>query len=115
MARQQLEILVDDIDGGEADETVLFSLDGEAFEIDLTTANAETLRALLAPYVEKARKATPRRARRKSAKSTSGSGNGTSTPSAKVRAWAAENGMTVNSRGRIPADVMAAYEAAHAG
>ena len=113
MARQQLEILVDDIDGSEADETVLFALDGEAFEIDLNTTHAEALRALLAPYIEQGRKATPRRTRRKSAKSTTGGSNST-TPSAKVRAWAAENGMPVNSRGRIPADILAAYEAAHA-
>jgi hypothetical protein len=110
MAKRHLEILVDDLDGNEADETVQFGLDGENYEIDLTAANAEALRELLAPYLEGARRAAPKRGRRKAAKPATGA----ATPSALIRAWAAENGLTVNTRGRIPADVVAAYEAAHA-
>ena len=60
MARRIVHQLVDDLDGsvlevGEG-ETVLFSLDGTAYEIDLTDANAAALREILAPYVDAARR-----------------------------------------------------------
>lgn len=110
MAKRKLELLVDDIDGSEANQTVVFGLDGESYEIDLTDANADALRALLAPYVLNGRKSAPKRGRRAPAKSASANGKPSS---AVVRAWAAEEGLSVNARGRIPADVWAAYEAAH--
>lgn len=56
MAQRVQVILEDDLDGGSADETVTFALDGVAYEIDLKSDNAEKLRGLLAPYVEKGRK-----------------------------------------------------------
>lgn len=112
MAKRKLEILVDDLDGSEAAETVVFGLDGEAYEIDLTRENAEALRALLAPYIAGGRKAAVKRTRRKATKGSSSAGT---SASAVVRAWAAEAGYEVNSRGRIPADVQAAYDAAHGG
>ncbi|WP_224390256.1 Lsr2 family protein, partial [Pseudonocardia sp. ICBG1293] len=51
MAQQTTITLVDDLDGTEADEQVEFSVDGRAYEIDLSTKNAEKLRESLAPYV----------------------------------------------------------------
>ena len=56
MAQKVQVILVDDIDGGAADETVSFSLDGVSYEIDLSTANAAAFRDSLAQYVGTARK-----------------------------------------------------------
>jgi hypothetical protein len=55
MARTTVIRLTDDFDGGDADETVRFSLDGKAYEIDLNKRNASALRKTLAPYVDKAR------------------------------------------------------------
>ena len=55
MAKTVIVRLTDDIDGGDADETVRFSLDGRSFEIDLSAANASKLRSSLRPYIEKAR------------------------------------------------------------
>lgn len=49
VAQKVQVLLVDDLDGGEADETVTFALDGKTYEIDLTTANADKLRGLLDP------------------------------------------------------------------
>ena len=55
MAKTVIVKLTDDIDGGDADETVRFSLDGRSYEIDLSAANATKLRGALGPYVENAR------------------------------------------------------------
>lgn len=107
MAQKVSIILVDDIDGSEATETISFGLDGTSYEIDLNDAHAAELREAFAAYVGHARKVTaPRRA---AARRSSGSGTDTKA----VREWARANGHEVSDRGRIPADLVAAYEAAH--
>ena len=119
MAQKVSIILVDDIDGGEATQTVQFALDGTSYEIDLGDDNAAALREALAGYIGHARKVTggtKRGARRAggSANGASTTGSGASGADAKeVRAWARENGHTVPDRGRIPAEVREAYAAAH--
>ncbi|GAA3972670.1 Lsr2 family protein [Actinomadura viridis] len=107
MAQKVQVLLVDDLDGGEADETVAFSIDGASYEIDLSSANAKKLRDSLQPFVEKSRKAgaTTRRRRQRGASSRE--------RSAEIRAWAKDHGIKVNERGRIPANVIEKYEAAH--
>ncbi|MFD4654579.1 Lsr2 family protein [Kitasatospora sp. NPDC058444] len=116
MAQRVQVILEDDLDGGSADETVTFALDGVAYEIDLKSANADKLRGLLAPYVEKGRKqsgrlAGARRPGRGAAARPSGGG---APDTAKIRAWAKEQGLEVNDRGRVPSNVREAYEKANA-
>lgn len=110
MAKQTTVTLTDDIDGSEAAETVPFALDGKFYEIDLSAENADELRDALAGYVESARKvaasggSAPRRA----------SSPGSSTDreqNQKVRTWARDNGIQVAERGRIKAEVVAAYNA----
>ncbi|CAL9301398.1 MULTISPECIES: Lsr2 family protein [Streptomyces] len=110
MAQKVQVLLVDDLDGGEADETVTFALDGKTYEIDLTTANADKLRSLLEPYTKSGRRTGGRTAggRGKGRASASGSPD-----TAKIRAWAKENGYPVNDRGRVPAEVRQAYEDAN--
>lgn len=104
MAQRIQVLLIDDIDGGEASETVPFSFDGVDYEIDLNAANAAALRDALAMYVGSARKAKGRSvARRRPV---------TSADVAVVREWAKSSGVKVNERGRVPASVYAAYEAA---
>jgi hypothetical protein len=110
MAEQIIKRLIDDIDGGEAEETVQFSLDGVPYEIDLSSANAKKVRDSLAPFVEHARKAGGsagggRRRRSRAASSRE--------RSADIRAWAKARGIKVNERGRIPATVVEEYERAH--
>ena len=106
MAQKITVVLEDDIDGGPASETVLFSLDGVAYEIDLNEGNAARLRDALAQYVGPARHTGGR--------STSGRGRGRgrsrNSRTAEIRAWARDNGHKVNERGRVPADIVAAYE-----
>ena len=110
MAQKVHIVLEDDLDGSPADETVSFGLDGKSYEIDLNDKNAGKLRDALAQYVGAARSVgSARRAGRKSASSASTSG-----PSAReIRDWARSNGHDVPDRGRIPADVRSAYEAAN--
>ncbi|WP_431679252.1 histone-like nucleoid-structuring protein Lsr2 [Kitasatospora sp. KL5] len=117
MAQRVQVILEDDLDGGSADETVMFALDGVAYEIDLKSDNAEKLRDLLAPYVEKGRKQSGRIAGSRRS-STGGRSTGRSAASgadtAKIRSWAKENGLEINDRGRVPSDIKAQYDKAHA-
>lgn len=105
-------VMFDDIDGGDAEETVAFGLDGTDYEIDLSANNAAGLREALAQYVGSARKA---KGRRNSSRSTSGRGrrSGGSPAPAEIRTWARENGYTLSDRGRVPAEVRDAYLAAH--
>jgi hypothetical protein len=111
VAQKVQVLLVDDLDGGEADETVTFALDGKTYEIDLTTANADKLRGLLEPYVKGGRR-TGGRASGGRGKARAASGGSQDT--AQIRAWAKEQGMEVNDRGRVPANIREAYEKAHA-
>lgn len=117
MARRIVHQLVDDIDGtvlevGEG-ETVLFSLDGVAYEIDLTDDNAAALRAALEPYLSAGRSIS-------SARAVSSGGGGArkrrragQQDYSAIREWATANGFTVSERGRVPASVLEAYDAAH--
>ena len=109
MAQKVQVILVDDINGGSADETVHFGLDGVSYEIDLSAENAEKLRAALTEFVDVARKSGGRAVRgtRKARIAASG-------PSAnEIREWARANGFEVNQRGRVPQEVREAFEAAN--
>ncbi len=114
VAQKVQVLLVDDLDGGEADETVTFALDGVSYEIDLASDNADKLRKLLSPYVESGRKTGGRAGRGRGRGGRAGSGGGTSQDTAKIRAWAKDNGFEVNDRGRVPATIRTAYEKAHA-
>ncbi|WP_104141231.1 Lsr2 family protein [Arthrobacter sp. ZGTC131] len=110
MARKTVVLLEDDIDGSEANETISFALDGSEYEIDLNEGHARELREALARFASAGRKVAGGRGRPAvRAKSSSNGG-----PDAKaVRTWAAENGIPVNTRGRIQAEVVEKYEAAH--
>lgn len=104
MARKTFVELVDDMDGGKADETVSFGLDGVAYEIDLSAENASELREALGVWAGKARRVGGRRQR-----GTASTGEDT----AAIRTWARENGHDVPERGRISATIRDAYLAAH--
>lgn len=105
MARKVQYLLVDDLDGGEAEETVSFALDGTSYEIDLSKKNAKALRDALATYVASARRAGGRRGRGRG-----GRGAGRASDTAAIRDWARSQGMKISDRGRIPADIIEKYE-----
>lgn len=105
MAQKVNIILVDDIDGSDATETMTFGLDGATYEIDLNDKHAAQLRDALSGYLGHARKVTTSRGR-KTKTSTTG-------PSAReLRDWARSNGYEVSDRGRVPSNVRDAFEAA---
>lgn len=111
MAQKVTVQLVDDLDGGTADETVSFSLDGVSYEIDLSARHAAELRDAMAQYVGPARRVGGRGgAGRAGGRRRSGGGDNRT---AQIREWARANGHKVNERGRIPATVVEAYEKAH--
>ena len=104
MAQRVVVTLEDDLDGGPADETVTFGLDGVTYEIDLSAANAARLRDALAAYVANGRR---------TGRVAGGRRRAVSGDSARIREWAKSQGRAVNERGRISAELRAAYEAAH--
>jgi hypothetical protein len=107
MAQKVHIVLEDDLDGSDATQTVSFGLDGTSYEIDLNDKNASALRDTLASYVGHARKVTgSRRGRRPAAPANGHSAR-------EIRDWARSNGQKVPERGRIPAEVREAFEAAH--
>ena len=109
MAQKIQTYFIDDLDGSEAEGTVLFGLDGTQYEIDLSTGHAKELRTTLARYIDAGRKVagTARRAGRGGRKSPVHGVSNT-----EVRAWALAHGLDVKERGRIPADVIAQFQAA---
>jgi hypothetical protein len=117
MARKIIHQLVDDIDGTVLEagdgETILFSLDGVAYEIDLSAENAAALRDALAAYTSAGRRVSSGR----SSASAPAAGGGRRRTGQRdlgvVREWAKANGFQVSERGRVPASILEAYDAAH--
>jgi hypothetical protein len=108
LARKIHVQLIDDISGEDAQETLLFSLDGAEYEIDLAEENAAGLRAAMAPFIARGRRV----------RSASGSRSARTVASSraetqKVREWAMAHGYSPSSRGRISQDIQKAYDDAH--
>lgn len=111
MAKKTIEKFYSDISGAEIDTatpTVIFSFEGTPYEIDLTAGERSEFIELLNPYLNAARKASGGARRSRRSKPQSGS-----TSAKDIRAWAIEEGLTVPARGRVPADIIEAYHAAH--
>ena len=104
MAQKVAITLQDDLDGGTADETVRFAIGGNEYEIDLSSKNADAFRGQLTPFIEHARRERKQAAR--PARTTASRHR-----SEAIRTWARSRGLAVNARGRIPASVIAQYEA----
>ena len=100
-------VLQDDIDGSEPAKTVQFSLDGKAYEIDLSEQNAATLRDALAPWIAAARRPSPGHIPSPRSKPQR------SSDTVDIRRWAKENDIPVSDRGRISIDLRTQYEAVH--
>ena len=112
MAQKVQVLLVDDLDGGEAEETVSFAVDGSSYEIDLSQKNAEELRDAFAKYVGAARKAGRSSGSGGRSSSAGRSRGGTAMDrdqAAAIRSWAKKQGLKVSDRGRIPASIIDQY------
>lgn len=113
MAKETITKLIDDIDGGEASETVKFGLDGHTYEIDLSTKNATKLRNALAPYLDKGTRIDQRRAVTYGGRSAAARGRGGAAAEREqnkaIRTWAQRKGIPVAPRGRIKQEVVDQY------
>lgn len=118
-------IVVDDLDGeSEADETIVYGLDGEFFEVDLSTDNAKRLREFLSEYTAVSRSIAAKEAVRRGGTGSGASGGsggpaasggspgGTDADPAVIRAWAQANGVEVGEKGRIPDQVVRQWRSA---
>lgn len=115
MAERVVRQLIDDIDGSEipdgAGERVVFALRGTEYQIDLSKSNVAKFEKTLKPYIEAGSKLRGRSVRRtKSVGSTGPSGK---EQLAAIREWARSSGYEVSDRGRIKAEIVEAFEAAH--
>ena len=111
MAQKVQTLLIDDLDGGEAESTVRFGLDGAEYEIDLSAKNAEALRKALASYIDAARRASGAAARRPARNGRRATSTGGPASTA-VREWAKSQGIEVKDRGRVPAELVVKFQAA---
>jgi hypothetical protein len=114
MAQKTVVLLEDDLDGGPAEQTVRFALDGVSYEIDLSAANAQRLRGVVQPYVAAGRRVGGRGARVPVGQARGGGAGAVRADReqlAAIREWARARGMPVSNRGRIPERVIAAYHA----
>ncbi|SBT42365.1 histone-like nucleoid-structuring protein Lsr2 [Micromonospora narathiwatensis] len=113
MARKVITVLTDDLDGGKADRTVEFGLDGVAYTIDVSDENAGVLRKALDPYISAGRRIgrgpveSVRATRRTARPATSGMDR---EQNRAIREWATKNGYEISERGRIPVSVVEAYK-----
>lgn len=110
MARREIVVLEDDLEGGDAVETVKFGLDGASYEIDLNDKNAKKLRDSLAQFV-----AVGRRVGRggvvvggRTARGRGGAA-GDREQNKAIREWAKKAGRKVSERGRIPQNIVDEY------
>jgi Lsr2 len=111
MAQKIQTLFIDDLDGGEAEGTVRFGLDGTDYEIDLSATHAKALRKSLEKYVGAARKVSSANRRRGHAGGRRNAAGGPS-PS-EVREWAKAQGIEVRDRGRVPTELVVKFQAAN--
>src|SRR5262245_58324877 len=105
MAQRIETMLIDDLDGTKAAETVGFGLDGIFYEIDLSEKSAASLRRAFAKYVDAGRRTGRSRPTRTRIPSNSRT----------IREWARANNVPVTGRGRIPAEVVEKFNKANRG
>jgi hypothetical protein len=105
MAKQTTIELVDDLDGSSAVATVQFGYQGTNFEIDLSEANSFALRSALEPYITAGRKTSTGGVKAQAARTDKA-------VTKAIREWAEANNWDIKSRGRIPHEVVEAYNAA---
>jgi hypothetical protein len=115
VAQKTVVELVDDLDGGTANETVAFTLDGVEFQIDLSTANATRLRDSLAEYVAHARRIGGRKQRLAPGGDSGKKSAEEQAQNQAIREWARAQGKTVAERGRLPHALVVEFKEAHGG
>jgi len=119
VAEKIVRQLIDDIDGTDitdgGGEQLEFSVRGVDYRIDLSAANIARFDKALKPFIDAAETVGGARGRRaKSPGSASARGaKKASVDLADIREWARGEGYEVSDRGRIKAEVVEAFHAAH--
>jgi hypothetical protein len=111
MAKQIITVLTDDLDGGDADRTIEFGLDGVNYTIDLSDKNAGKLRTALDPYLAVASRVGRATTGRVGSRPTAAPTRANRDQNQAIREWAGKNGYEVSERGRIPSSVVEAFHA----
>ena len=112
MAKQIITVLTDDLDGGDADRTIEFGLDGVNYTIDLSEKNAGKLRKALEPYLTAAARVGSTGANgRIASRAVAAPSRSNREQNQAIREWATKNGYEVSERGRIPASIAEAFHA----
>lgn len=111
MARREITQYFDDIDNTPLTEQdlhlVRFGFEGTDYILDLSEGNAREFQRVLEPYLNAARKVTAPRVTRRESVSTRGN-------SRAIRQWAQDQGLKVANRGKIPHEIIDAFNKAHA-
>src|SRR3954467_13027153 len=110
MAKQVITVLTDDLDGGDADRTIEFGLDGVTYTIDLSEKNAGKLRKALDPYLAAAAR-VGRANGRAASRAPAAPSRANRDQNQAIREWATKNGYEVSERGRIPSTIVEAFHA----
>lgn len=100
-------VLIDDIDGGEAQVTIVFAINGESYQLDLSQTNANRFHKALKPFIDAA--AGLKEAHRNEVDEVAAAVNKRN----QIRAWAKKKGYDVAERGKIPKEVLDAFDASH--
>ena len=113
MAKQIVTLLTDDLDGGDADRTVEFGLDGVNYTIDLSEKNADKLQKILAPYLSAGTRVRASRIDGRGSRQPATASRSNRDQNQAIREWAGKNGYEVSERGRIPTSIVEAYHQAN--
>jgi hypothetical protein len=111
MAKQVITLLTDDLDGGDADRTIEFGLDGVNYTIDLSEKNAGKLRKALDPYLAAASRVGRTSSGRITSRAAAAPSRANRDQNQAIREWATKNGYEVSERGRIPTSIVEAFHA----
>jgi hypothetical protein len=111
MAKQVITLLTDDLDGGDADRTIEFGLDGVNYTIDLSEKNVGKLRKALEPYLTSASRVGRATDHRRTASRAVQPARSNRDQNQAIREWAGKNGYEVSDRGRIPSSIVEAFHA----
>ena len=112
MAKQVITVLTDDLDGGDADRTIEFGVDGVNYTIDLSEKNPGKLRKALDPYLTVAARAGRTGTHgRIASRAAAAPARANRDQNQAIREWAAKNGYEVSERGRIPSTIVEAFHA----
>jgi Lsr2 len=107
MAKTMNVVVTDDIDGSAGAGPVVFGYQNVFYEIDLGPKNKARFADELAPFISAARRASrgtaPRRTRTAADR----------LDRAAIRTWAHEQGLAISDRGRLSAEIISKYRAAH--